>query len=754
MKILFVTFGLPVPPDSGARIRDFNLIKRVSEHHEVSVLSLLEFQDELERAASLEAYCAHVDGVVADRGWPGTAATAIGGMVRGRPIATAPFYYPGLARRIHLLTHSRAFDLVQIEHSFLAPYRSALAPHFNGATVLSLHNIGVQQYRSMLDMSSGMARILAGLKWRSMRGWEAHATRHFDRTIVVSDKDRELLRSLGVRFGVSTIENGVDCDVLRPLAEPPPNTEEILFIGTMGYLPNRDAMRYFCREILPIIRARRPGCRLTIVGSGGFEHLSDLAKPGVVKITGRVADPLPFYARARLAIVPLRSGGGSRLKILEAMALGRPVVSTSLGSEGLELEDGKELLTADEPLAFAEHVLRLLEDNHYWHSLASAARSKVEHRYHWDLAASQLLDLYERLCPWCAKVSPGLPRIGSAPVGAKPRLSVIVPVYNMRQDLIKCLDALEQSQMRDFQLIIVDDNSGDGSDKVAQLRCDDFIRQERNGGQAVARNRGAQYARADLLFFLDADVLVEPDTLERILDVFENEPDISAAFCSYQPDTPARNFVSQYKNLLHHYTHQFSNRDAATFCGGFGAIRRELFVEIGGFDESHRAMEDVELGYRLHKAGHRILLCPWIQLTHTKQYTLSQLVRNDLLHRAIPWTRIMLEQQIFRRDLNTRGNNIVSVMVVFLMIAAPFLPVPGSWFLMIVEASLLLLLVLFNKHFLLFLRRLRGTLFSIRAVPMICLQYCYSGLGLLLGTLIFARDRLTALWKPSELRSK
>ena len=175
---------------------------------------------------------------------------------------------------------------------------------------------------------------------------------------------------------------------------------------------------------------------------------------------------------------------------------------------------------------------------------------------------------------------------------------------------------------------------------------------------------------------------------------------------------------------------------------------------MDGFDEDYRAMEDVELGYRLHQAGHRILLCPWIQLTHTKRYTLSGLVRNDLKQRAIPWTRVMLERRIFRRDLNTRGNNIVSVMVVFLMVVAPFLTAILSWSLLAVEAGLLLLLVLLNKHFLLFLRRLRGTLFSIRAVPMIWLQYCYSGLGLMLGALVFAKDRLAARWKPAWARSK
>ncbi len=255
-----------------------------------------------------------------------------------------------------------------------------------------------------------------------------------------------------------------------------------------------------------------------------------------------------------------------------------------------------------------------------------------------------------------------------------PRISVVIPVYNMRGDLSKCIDALEQSDLRDYQLIVVDDHSSDDSGAVAKARCDHFVRQDRNQGQAAARNLGARFARAGILFFLDADVLVEPRTLDLVLEAFEREPGISALFCSYQQDTLPGNFVSQFKNLQHHYTHQYSSREAVTFCGGFGAIRRSVFEQLGGFDESQRAMEDVELGYRLHRAGHRIRLCPWIQLTHTKRYSLRGLVKSEVLQRAIPWTRVMLEQRVMRNDLNTKSNNIASVLVVFLMCTAPLVP--------------------------------------------------------------------------------
>jgi GT2 family glycosyltransferase len=321
------------------------------------------------------------------------------------------------------------------------------------------------------------------------------------------------------------------------------------------------------------------------------------------------------------------------------------------------------------------------------------------------------------------------------------RLSIIIPVYNDRENLDKCLRALAQSSFTDFQLIVVDDGSRDGSDQVAEGRCDRLVRLQSNRGQAVARNLGVSHAEADLLFFLDADVMVQPHTLAQILQAFEDDPGISALFCSYQADTPPQNFVSQFKNLQHHFTHKNGRREAATFCGGFGAIRRKVFEDIGGFCKDMRYMEDVQLGYRLHRAGHRILLCPAIQLTHNKRYSLISLARSDVFQRAVPWTRLMLEHREFNNDLNTSSNNIASVVVVFLMLLAVFVHPPGLTGWLALESVLAGILVLLNLRFLGFVLRARGFLFALRAVPMLWLQYAYSGFGLGLGILAHLRGK-------------
>lgn len=322
------------------------------------------------------------------------------------------------------------------------------------------------------------------------------------------------------------------------------------------------------------------------------------------------------------------------------------------------------------------------------------------------------------------------------------KLSVIIPVYNDLDNLGKCLDSLDRSLMKDFQLIVVDDGSRVSCEQLAANRCDEFIRLEQNSGQSAARNRGAEKAAADLLFFLDSDIMVEPGTLGQIVDEFEKHPEISALFCSFQHDTPPRNFFSQFKNLQHHFTHQVARREAVTFCGGFGAIYREVFRDIGGFQEELRFMEDVEMGYRLHKAGHRILLCPAIQLTHNKRYTLASLIKSDLFQRAIPWTRIMLERSVYRNDLNTSSNNVASVVVVFLMLVALLIPLGVISGFFAVELLLLFILILLNRPFLAYVRKLRGIGFALRTVAMIWLQYLYSGLGFLLGVFVHYRDRL------------
>jgi glycosyltransferase involved in cell wall biosynthesis len=325
--------------------------------------------------------------------------------------------------------------------------------------------------------------------------------------------------------------------------------------------------------------------------------------------------------------------------------------------------------------------------------------------------------------------------------GSPATVSVIVPVWNGKDTVRRCLQCLYQSTYRDFEVIVVDDGSTDATRSVvAGFPCQVYGIE--NAGPGAARNYGSKHACGEILFFLDADILVNPDSLEKIVEIFNQRPELDALFGSFNKNTPPENFVTQYKNLLHHYTHQTAERDAATFCGGFGAIRHDRFREVGGFDRRHRFLEDVEMGMRMRRAGMTILLERDLQFTHCKRYSLGSLIRSDLFGRAVPWTRLVLSARVFRNDLNTRTHNVLSVPVsiasaagmMILPAAAAFSPQAG-----ICTAALIAACVLafgwLNRRFLGFLRKERGAVFALRGALLLWIGYLYSALGVVIGML-------------------
>lgn len=319
-----------------------------------------------------------------------------------------------------------------------------------------------------------------------------------------------------------------------------------------------------------------------------------------------------------------------------------------------------------------------------------------------------------------------------------PQLSVIIPIYNGKDTIGDCLGALFRSNFRDFEAIIVNDGSTDASDQIVSRFPCRMVWQD-NAGPGPARNLGVRAARGQILFFLDADILVKPESLGRIISTFASRPDVGALFGSFGKETTPDNFVTVYKNLFHHYTHQTAEEAASTFCGGFGAIRRDVFEAVGGFHPPHRFLEDVEFGYRLHRAGVAVILQKDLQFTHCKNYTLWSLVRSDLYGRAIPWTRLMLSQRLFRNDLNTRTHNVLSVPC-SLALAAGMLSVPVAVLrghAVATIAGVVTLSVCFawlNRRFLAFLAEEQGAGFALRAAPLLWLGYLYSAAGVGIGT--------------------
>jgi GT2 family glycosyltransferase len=237
-------------------------------------------------------------------------------------------------------------------------------------------------------------------------------------------------------------------------------------------------------------------------------------------------------------------------------------------------------------------------------------------------------------------------------------LSVIVPVRDGAAYLRETLPALREALPRDAELIVSDDGSTDGSPEAALALGARVVRYGTPTGPAAARNRGARAAQGALLVFLDADVRVRSDTLERLVEAF-SDPQVAAAFGSYDDGPTAPGWVSRYKNLAHHFVHQRAREEASTFWAGCGAMRRAAFDSIGGFDERYArpSIEDVELGYRLREAGLRIRLVPTARVTHLKRWTLGSWLVSDVRDRAVPWARLVRSGRGLPRDLNFTGKD-------------------------------------------------------------------------------------------------
>jgi GT2 family glycosyltransferase len=234
------------------------------------------------------------------------------------------------------------------------------------------------------------------------------------------------------------------------------------------------------------------------------------------------------------------------------------------------------------------------------------------------------------------------------------------------------LASLCNASIHDYEVVVVDDASTDASVEIAGELATRVIRVPNRGGPAKARNLGAIAARGEFLVFFDADVRVHPATVDRLVNVLLEEASVAAVFGSYDDQPACAGLVSQFRNLLHHDIHQSSHQEAASFWAGCGAIRRDSFLRLGGFDESYRRpnIEDIDLGRRLHAAGERILLIKDALVTHLKPWTLSSMIRCDFASRGIPWTRLLLQQRFLPNDLNLKYVHRASVGGVLLFVAA------------------------------------------------------------------------------------
>ncbi|BAY86987.1 family 2 glycosyl transferase [Calothrix parasitica NIES-267] len=314
-------------------------------------------------------------------------------------------------------------------------------------------------------------------------------------------------------------------------------------------------------------------------------------------------------------------------------------------------------------------------------------------------------------------------------------ISVIIPVHNGGDSFRKCLSSLTKSEIAPDEVIVVSDADTDGSWLVAQEFGYRLIRMAVNGGPAKARNLGASVATGDIVYFIDADVVISPDAIGQVKKAFESDSELAALIGSYDDQPGASNFLSQYKNLFHHYTHQVANEEAFTFWGACGAIRREIFLSVGGFDESYRrpSIEDIELGYRIRGAGYKIKLLKNLHVKHLKYWGVVSLLKAEIFYRALPWTDLILRQRQLDNDLNLGLSNRLSVISVYGIFTTLILSFWWSGFLAM-AAVLSLIMLWLNFAVYRFFYAKRGLGFALRVIPWHWFYYFYGGLAFAVAT--------------------
>lgn len=313
-----------------------------------------------------------------------------------------------------------------------------------------------------------------------------------------------------------------------------------------------------------------------------------------------------------------------------------------------------------------------------------------------------------------------------------PYISIIIPVHNGSSTIEPCLRSVYRSDYSDFECIVVDDHSTDNTpDKVAAFDAK-YIRLDQQSGAAHARNQGAYTAQGDILLFIDADVEIYPDSMDKVVKAFKQYPDVSAVFGSYDDQPAHSNFLSQYKNLFHHFVHQTSKEEGTTFFTACGAIKKEVFFEVGKFNETCRMMEDIELGYRLKASNQNIRLVKNLFVKHLKRYSFLKLLKSDFLDRAIPWTVLMLRHQHHTTDLNLKPTQKLSALAVMGLFLAFLLSFGFLWVLWFVPVLLAAFFGM-NFSFYHFFLRKRGVIFMLKVVPFHMLYYVYSSLGFVIG---------------------
>ena len=404
MKILWLNAGLLLPLDKGGKLRTWHLMRHLARRHDITYLS---FSDATQTAADRDGMlevCRRL--VTVPRRDPGKGTArfyldAARHLLDPVPYAVAKYRSRTYGERLSALLQQDRFDAIVCD--FLPPVVN-LPERLPCPAILFTHNVEAEIWRRHAETARQVvSRRLLARQWRRMLRFERAALARFDLVLAVSEVDGRTFERLypgALRRPVHVVQTGVDTGYFTPQSDGTDagTSRALVFTGSMDWLPNEDGMTFFAREILPLVRRAEPAASLSIVGRTPTPAVRRLADEAGIEVTGRVEDVRPHIAAGAIYVVPLRIGGGTRLKIFEAMAMGKAVVSTTIGAEGLPVTHGDTIVIADSPAAFADAVVRLLRDPGERQRLGAAARRLVVDRYDWSAVAEDFEAALARAC--------------------------------------------------------------------------------------------------------------------------------------------------------------------------------------------------------------------------------------------------------------------------------------------------------------------------------------------------------------------
>lgn len=381
MKILLISFDFPYPPSGGSISRDYNLIKQLSKNNDIYWINrTIRGKPKDEYIKEMEKYCKIIK--IVEWNYGHTIIGLIKSFFTKEPYIIHRFASQYMTDLVHQVLKNNIFDLILCDHIYLSQY----LPHeieLHVPTIPNNEDNGFTYYKRLSETNGLIRPFFAKLQWRKMLNYEVNVYQRFCVDITTSDTEKNIIMKYlkGVKIGV--VKNGVDVDYFKPMKRT--NMENnIIYTAWFKYYPNQQAVIEFVKDVFPLLKAKIPDIKFYIVGKEPPKRVHELSKINGIVVTGEVEDVRPYLANADVAVIPLKVGGGTRLKILEAMAMGIPVISTKLGAEGLDVKEDENILIADDHEDFAQKIYEIITDKQLSKRISDSAIKFVEENYTWE----------------------------------------------------------------------------------------------------------------------------------------------------------------------------------------------------------------------------------------------------------------------------------------------------------------------------------------------------------------------------------